>query len=92
LFSKKFYLLIHTILQVFIAVLVSIGLLPQSAVFASLALQAAAIVLFNLEYALYSVILAIPFYLVLPNPWFESFSVWRLSFVCFFWHILLRPK
>jgi O-antigen ligase len=89
-FSSKFYLTVHTILQATIALFVGMGLLPQETVYASLVLQVVAILFFDLEKALHSIILAIPFYLVIPNPWFDSLSVWRIAFALIFlrwiWH------
>lgn len=89
-FSKSFYLTIHTIFQGFTALVIGIGIVPHDFVFVALALQLLAILLFDLEHAFYSVLLAIPFYLSLPNPYFESFSAWRVSFAFLFIVYILK--
>ena len=92
IFTKNFYLTTHTILQAFIAIYVSIGVGPDWLVYASIAIQLLAILFFKLEYALYSVILSLPFSLVIPNPWFDSFSVWRVSIAFLFLVFLVKSK
>jgi putative inorganic carbon (HCO3(-)) transporter len=83
MFGKKFYLIAFFLLQIFFALMVSIGVWPQSTVYFSLFLQAIAILLFDPEYALYSVILSTPFALAVPVKGFDTFSVWRINFAFF---------
>jgi O-antigen ligase len=82
--SNNFYLTIHTIFQGFTALAIGIGIIPHELVFVALALQLLAVLLFDLEHAFYSVLLSIPFFLILPNPYFESFSAWRVVFAFLF--------
>jgi O-antigen ligase len=77
-FSKNFYLAAFAIINLFATVFIALGILPQDVVFVVLVLQIAAVLWFDLEYGLYSFILSLPFYLVLPHLPFDSFSVWRI--------------
>src|SRR4051812_41065387 len=78
MFKNKFFLLIFTIYQLFSTAFICVGIWPDWVIFINLALQLAAVFFFDLEYALYSVILSIPFYLAVPNSQFDSLSAWRL--------------
>jgi len=81
MFKQKFFLIVLTIYQLFSTALIAIGVWPAQVVYINLAVQLGAILFFDLEYALYSVILSIPFYLAVPNPKFDSLSAWRFTFL-----------
>ena len=84
MFKQKFYLTVFTIYQLFSTALIATGAWPADLVYLNLAIQLAAILLFDLEHALYSVVLTIPFYLAVPNPKFDSLSAWRFTFAALF--------
>ncbi len=84
MFKQKFWLTIFFIYLLFSTGLIAIGVLPAAAAYFNLAVQLAAVLLFDFENALYSMIVAIPFYLVLPNPKLDTFSQWRITFAVLF--------
>lgn len=88
--SKKFYLTIFVIWQLFSTALIATGAWPQSIVFVNLAIQIAALFFFDLEYALYSAILSLPFYLAVPNAQYSSLSAWRPVFLVLFFLFAFR--
>lgn len=63
---------------------ITIGIWPQEVIYVNLVLQLLALLLFDLEHAVYSVLLSLPFYLVLPNPYLDTFSAWRIAFIALF--------
>ncbi len=83
-FSTKFYLSIFFIYQLFSTAFIAIGIWPKEVIYINLLLQLAAILFFNIENAIYSVILSLPFYLVLPNSYFDTLSAWRITFAVLF--------
>ena len=80
-FTQNFWLVAFAIFQLFVAAVVSVGIWPSWVVYVDLAVQIAALFAFDAEYALYSVILSIPFYLAIPNPRFDALSAWRVVFI-----------
>ena len=92
MFKQNFYLAIFGIFQLFFTFAVVIGIIPQNYIYANLLLQIAALFLFDLEYALYSLILSVPFYLVIPNSKFDTLSAWRLTFAAAFAIFLWKKK
>ena len=91
-FGQNFWLVVLGIYQLFTAAAVSVGVLPSWAVYVSLAVQVAAVFAFDLEYALYSAVVAIPFYLAIPNPRFDSLSSWRVVFAALFVAFLWKNR
>ncbi len=83
-FTQNFCLVLFGISQLFVAAVVSVGIWPSWVVYANLALQILVLFLFDAEYALYSVIVTIPFYLAIPNPRYDSLSSWRIVFAALF--------
>lgn len=81
-----FYLVIFGAVNLLIAVAV----LPEWLAYPAIALNCLAIAFFDSEYALFSVVLSIPFYVVLPNRVFDSFSGWRIAFVALFLKVLFE--
>ncbi len=75
--NQTFWLAVTAIAQFAISGLVAVGIIPQAAAYAAFAIQGIAIVCFDIEYALYSVILALPWFLAVPNPRFDTLSLWR---------------
>src|SRR3989344_7174254 len=92
MFSQRFFLTIFFIYQLISTGAIIVGAWPQEVVYFNLALQLGVLFLFDLEYALYSVILSIPFYLVVPNPYFDSFSAWRFVFIVLFGLFVYRQR
>jgi O-antigen ligase len=88
-FSKTFFVILIGILQGFLAVCVSTGMFPGSFAWLQILLALAAVVFLDPYNALLSLIVAIPFYLALPNPKFDSLSGWRIAviFVFFGWFV-----
>lgn len=66
------------------AYLVGVGVWPQMAVWFSLGALSLFLLLASPLEALKLTIASIPFYLVLPNPYFDSFSAWRIAFLLLF--------
>lgn len=84
MFKQKFFLTIFGIYQLFSTALIAIGVWPPFVIYLNLTAMLAAVFLFDLEYALYSVILCIPFYLDIPDPKYDTFSTWRIVFLALF--------
>ncbi len=88
-FSKNFYLTVFGVYQFFSTLAIAIGIWPAKLVFLNLAIQLLAIIFFDLEYALHSIILSIPFYLALPMARYDTVSTWRIAvaflFAVFLW-------
>jgi O-antigen ligase len=72
------------IFEVITAYLVGVGVWPQTAAWFSLAAAALFILLADPYEALLLAVVSIPFYLVVPNPYFDSFPAWRLAFAWLF--------
>lgn len=91
-FRQPFFLFVSTLLQGFLALAVATAMIPQQWAWAQVILAALGAIFFDEYYATLSVILAIPFYLALPNPRFDTLSAWRLAvgFVFIAW--LIRTK
>lgn len=70
--------------EVITAYLVGVGVWPQTVAWLSLGLVAIFILAADPFESLLLSIASIPFYLVLPNPYFDSFSTWRLVFAWLF--------
>ena len=68
------------ILEAIIAYLVGVGAVAQTAAWFSLAAAAIFILLAEPYEALLLAIVSIPFYLAVPNQYFDSLSAWRLAF------------
>lgn len=92
MFKQKFWLTIFFIFQLFSTAMIAVGMLPASFAYLNLAVQLAAIIFFDLEHALFSVLLSIPFYIVLPNPKLDTFSQWRIDFVVLFAVVWLKQR
>lgn len=84
MFKQKFWLTVFTVYQIFSSAMIATGIWPQNIVYVNLAIQLGAILAFDLENAVYSVILSVPFYLAVPNPRFDSLSAWRFGFALLF--------
>jgi len=84
MFKQRFWLVIFFIFQLFSTSLIATGVVNQNWSYLNLGLQLLAIIFFDLENALASVILSIPLYLILPNPKLETLSAWRFTFLALF--------
>lgn len=84
MFKQRFFLTIFAISQLFFVYFVASGVLPEKLVYFNLILQLGVLLVFDLEYALYSVIISIPFYLAIPNSHFDSLSSWRFVILALF--------
>ncbi len=84
MFKQKFWLAVFGIYLLFSTALIATGMWPAFMIYANLAMMLAAVLFFDLEYALYSVILSIPFYLDVPDPKYDTVSLWRIVFLFFF--------
>ncbi len=80
-FKQKFWLAVYFIYLAFSTAMIATGMWPAQAAYINLGVQLIALFTFDLEHAAYSAVLAIPFYLVLPNPKFDTFSQWRVVFL-----------
>lgn len=92
MFKSKFWLAVIFVYQFFSTLLIAIGVWPTEVVYFNLAVQLGAVLFFDIENAVYSVILSIPFYLVIPNPKLDSFSAWRIVFLFLFAVFLYKKK
>jgi O-antigen ligase len=92
MFKSKFWLIIFFIYQFFSTLLLAIGVWPKEVVYLNLLLQILAVFVFDIEYAVYSVVLSIPFYLVIPNSRLDTFSAWRIVFAFLFLVFLYKEK
>ncbi|MDB4940083.1 MAG: hypothetical protein JWO40_508 [Candidatus Doudnabacteria bacterium] len=92
MFKSKFWLTVFFVYQAFSTALIAIGVWPKEIIYLNLGLQLAAVCFFNLENAIYSVVLSTPFYLVIPNSKFDSFSAWRIVFPVLFLVFLFKDK
>lgn len=81
MFRKNFLLTIFVVLQFFSVLGLAIGVLPTYFVYLNFALQIAAILFFDSEYAILSVILSIPLFLALPIQGHDSFQGWKIVFL-----------
>ena len=77
---KKF-LIVITLFQAFIVFAISLGVLSQSFSWILLAVLALGIVVLEPFQALLLVVLSIPWYIVLPIPFSDSFPTWRPLFL-----------
>ncbi len=84
MFKQRFWLVIFFIFQIFSTSLIATGTVNQNWSYLNLLLQLLAILFFDLENALLSVILSIPLYLVLPNSKLDTLSAWRFTFLALF--------
>ncbi len=64
---------------------------PREIIWLNFALSAAFILLAPVYYSLVLLIVCIPFYAVLPNPYFDALSIWRPLFVLLFAVWLFTP-
>ncbi|TSC65446.1 MAG: Uncharacterized protein G01um101477_473 [Candidatus Doudnabacteria bacterium Gr01-1014_77] len=92
MFKQRFWLVIFFIVQLFLTSFIATGILNQNWAYFSLGLQLLAILFFDLENALLSVILSIPLYSVLPNSKLETLSAWRFTFFALFIKFWLQNK
>ncbi|MEK7075451.1 MAG: O-antigen ligase family protein, partial [Patescibacteria group bacterium] len=92
MFKQRFWLVIFFIVQLFLTAFIATGILNQNWAYFNLGLQLLAILFFDLENALLSVILSIPLYLILPNFQLETLSTWRFTFLALFVKYWLQNK
>ncbi len=92
MFKKNFYLTIFTVYQFFSTLLLAIGVLPPDFIYLNLLLELIAVIFFDPEYALLSIILSTPFYLALPLHQRDSLESWRIVSAVFFVVFLLKSK
>ena len=90
--NKNWQVAIYAIVFGVLNSFVAIGVLPEWVVYISILLNVCAIVWFDIEYALYTVLLSMPFYIVIPNPVFDSFSGWRIAFTALFIKLLFQQS
>jgi O-antigen ligase len=91
-FGQKFLLIILAVIQGFLALTVSTGMLPSAYAWLQLAIVAVAAICLDEYYALLLVIVGLPFYLALPNARFDSLSAWRIAVIIVFVAWLIRIK
>lgn len=77
-FNRKFFLVVSAFLQLFFALTISTGMLPQSWAWSQILIALAGCVFFDEYFGLLSLIIALPFWLALPNSKFDSLSAWRI--------------
>lgn len=92
MFKKNFLLAIFAVYQFFTILGIVIGSLPSEIIYLNLVLQLAAIVFFDLEYALLSVIISMPFYVALPIKQHDSFQIWKIAALVLFATYLFKEK
>jgi len=91
-FGQKFILIVLALIQGFLALTVSTGILPSAYAWLQLAVVAIAVICLDEYYALLLVIVGLPFYLALPNARFDSLSAWRMAVIIVFIAWLIRIK
>lgn len=91
-FKQRFWLAVYFIYLVFSTGMIATGIWPAQAAYINLAVQIAALFIFDIEHALYSAVLAIPFYLVLPNAKFDTLSQWRIVFLILIFLVAYKKK
>jgi O-antigen ligase len=82
--SFRHILWLVLIFEAITAYLVGVGAWPQTAAWFSLAAVGIFILLAEPFEALLLTVVSIPFYLAIPNPYFDSLSAWRLAFAWLF--------
>ena len=94
MFKQKFFLVVFVIIQLFLTLLIATGAISHVYVYLDMAIQLLALVFFDTEYGLYSVILSIPFYLAIPNAQFDSLSMWRFLFIALLvaWYVKRKKE
>ncbi len=92
MFKQKFYLVIFGVYLLFSTALMATGVWPSFVVYLNLGLMLAAVILFDSEYALYSVILSLPFYVDIPAPKYDTVSAWRIVFLFIFIVFAIRNR
>lgn len=90
--NKIMFLGLSTAVQLLIAVMVGIGVWPREIAYVAVIAQMLFIWLFDLEYALCALILALPFYLALPLPGNDQFLSLRLIIIFFFGVFLYKRE
>lgn len=91
-FKQRFWLAIYFIYLAFSTGMIATGIWPAQAAYINLGVQIAALFAFDIEHALYSAVFAIPFYLVLPNAKFDTFSQWRIVFLILLFLVVYKKK
>jgi O-antigen ligase len=91
-FGQKFLFIVFAVIQGFLALAVSTGILPSAYAWLQLAVVAIAAICLDEYYALLLVIVGLPFYLALPNARFDSLSAWRVAVIIVFAAWLIRIK
>lgn len=80
IFTPKFLILLLTLIQFGTVLLMALGVWPDWVVWINVLLSAAYLLAFNTYYGLLLLIASVPFYVALPNPYFDSLSTWRVLF------------
>jgi glycosyltransferase involved in cell wall biosynthesis/O-antigen ligase len=78
-YREKFFLVVFALVQMFLAVTVATGMIPGGWAWAQIVIAFVGIAAFGEYFGLLSTIIALPFWLALPNPRFDSLSAWRVS-------------
>jgi glycosyltransferase involved in cell wall biosynthesis/O-antigen ligase len=78
-FREKFFLVVSALLQLFFALTVATGMIPGGWAWAQVIIALLGIIAFGAYFGLLSTIIALPFWLALPNPKFDTLSAWRVS-------------
>ena len=84
MFKHKFWLTIFFVFNFFAVLAIATGMLGSKFAIILAVLQCAAIALFawfDLEQGIYAALLAVPFYLAIPNSRFDALSAWRFAFL-----------